>query len=88
VKEELPHEGHHRDGSYASYSPVTDGKLVWASFGSRGLYCFDLDGNLKWSQDLVKQRTRAGFGEGSSPVIVDYARCLIFMVIPFNLKIS
>jgi outer membrane protein assembly factor BamB len=69
VKEELPHEGHHRDASFASYSPVTDGKLVWASFGSRGLHCFDLDGNLKWSQDLVKQRTRAGFGEGSSPVI-------------------
>jgi outer membrane protein assembly factor BamB len=69
VKEELPHEGHHRDSSFASYSPVTDGKLVWASFGSRGLYCFDLNGNFKWSQDLIKQRTRAGFGEGSSPVI-------------------
>jgi outer membrane protein assembly factor BamB len=69
VIEEMPHEGHHRDASFASYSPVTDGKLVWASFGSRGLYCFDVNGNLKWSQDLVKQRTRAGFGEGSSPVI-------------------
>ncbi|MHC5090240.1 MAG: PQQ-binding-like beta-propeller repeat protein [Planctomycetota bacterium] len=73
VKEELPHEGHHRDASFASYSPVTDGQLVWASFGSRGLYCFDVDGTLKWSQDLVKQRTRAGFGEGSSPVIAGEA---------------
>lgn len=70
VKETLPHEGHHGDGSFASYSPVTDGKLVWANFGSFGLYCLDVDGNLKWSQDLVQQRIRAGFGEGSSPAVI------------------
>ncbi|GEM_PF-1151419 len=31
VKEALPHEDHHGDTGYASYSPVTDGKHVWAS---------------------------------------------------------
>lgn len=66
VRQERPHEGHHRDHGYASYSPVTDGKLLWASFGSRGLYCFDLEGNIKWSKDLIKMETRSGFGEGSS----------------------
>lgn len=69
VKEALPHEGHHGDASFASYSPVTDGKHVWANFGSRGLHCLDMDGNLKWSRDLVQQRIVAGFGEGSSPAI-------------------
>jgi outer membrane protein assembly factor BamB len=63
VREELPHEGHHPTGSLASYSPVTDGKLLWASFGSRGLHCFDLDGNVKWSTDLVRMSTRNSFGE-------------------------
>jgi outer membrane protein assembly factor BamB len=69
VREELPHEGHHGTASFASYSPVTDGELLWASFGSRGLHCLDLDGELKWSADLPQMATRNGFGEGSSPAL-------------------
>lgn len=69
ARREQPHEGHHRDHGFASYSPVTDGQHIWASFGSRGLHCFDLDGNLKWSRDLMKMQTRSGFGEGSSPAL-------------------
>ncbi|MHC4344719.1 MAG: PQQ-binding-like beta-propeller repeat protein, partial [Planctomycetota bacterium] len=52
VREELPHEGHHPVHGFASYSPVTDGKCVWASFGSRGVHCYDVEGNHKWSRDL------------------------------------
>lgn len=37
VRRELPHEGTHIDGSWASGSPVTDGERVYAYFGSRGL---------------------------------------------------
>lgn len=69
AKEELPHEGHHQDHGFASYSSVTDGKHVYAFFGSRGLYCYDLHGNLKWSKQLGRMQTRAGFGEGSSPAL-------------------
>jgi outer membrane protein assembly factor BamB len=69
AKEVIPNEGHHRDHGFASYSPVTDGKVVIVSFGSQGVYCFDLDGNLKWSKDLGRMRTRNGFGEGSSPAL-------------------
>lgn len=68
--EAIPHEGHHPTGNFAPYSPVTDGNLVWASFGSRGLYCFDLDGNKKWGADLVQMKKRMTFGEGSSPALV------------------
>ncbi len=71
AREEVPHEGHHRDHGFASYSPVTDGKLVWAYFGSRGLYCFDLEGALKWQKDLGRMRTKMSFGEGSSPALFD-----------------
>jgi outer membrane protein assembly factor BamB len=69
VREELPHEGHHQDHGYSSSSPVTDGQTVVAYFGSRGLHAFDLKGNLKWSKDLGKMRTRMSFGEGNSPAL-------------------
>ncbi len=65
----VPHEGHHPDGSYSAYSPVTDGEFVWASFGSRGLYCYDFNGNFVWNADLVQMRACKGFGEGSSPAL-------------------
>jgi outer membrane protein assembly factor BamB len=66
AREQLPHEGHHRDHGYASFSPVTDGEHLYAYFGSRGLYAYDLQGNLKWEKDLGDMQTRAGFGEGGS----------------------
>jgi outer membrane protein assembly factor BamB len=77
VKEELPHEGHHRDNSFASYSPVTDGKFIWASFGSRGVYCYDMQGNQKWCKDLGPMKTRAGFGEGTSPCLAGNALIVV-----------
>jgi len=67
--ETVPHEGHHRDHSFASHSPVTDGKLVFGWFGSRGLHCYDMNGKLQWSRDFGDQRTANGFGEGGSPAL-------------------
>ncbi|MFT7486505.1 MAG: outer membrane protein assembly factor BamB [Candidatus Paceibacteria bacterium] len=66
-----PHEGYHRTyGSFASSSPVTDGKHLYVFFGSRGMYCYDLDGDLKWSTDFdIKMEMRNQFGEGVSPVV-------------------
>ena len=69
AREEVPHEGHHRDHGFASFSPVTDGTLVFAHFGSRGLHCYDLQGNLKWQKDFGRMQTRNSFGEGSSPAL-------------------
>lgn len=66
VREVLPHEGHRSDHGFASYSPVTDGKFVWANFGSRGVFCFDTDGNMKWDRDLGPIKTVMSFGEGGS----------------------
>ena len=67
--EELPHEGHHGDNSHASASPTTDGQFVYVSFGSRGVYCYDLDGQRKWQKKLGNVSTRLSFGEASSPVV-------------------
>ena len=70
AREEVPHEGvKPGDGSFASASPLTDGTCVYAFFGSHGLYCYDLKGNLKWQKDLGKMRIKMAFGEGSSPVL-------------------
>jgi len=67
-----PHEGTHRDHDYASASPCTDGKLVFAHFGTRGLFAYTLEGKLVWKRtDLGKMTTRGTFGEGSSPTLHD-----------------
>ena len=69
--EVVPHEGTHDTGSFASASPITDGKHVYCYFGSRGLYCYDMDGKLQWQKtDFGKAKIVAGFGEGSSPALV------------------
>ena len=67
--EELPHEGGHRDASFVSNSPVTDGQHLFAYFGSRGLYCLNMEGKLIWKKDFGQMTTRNAFGEGSSPVL-------------------
>lgn len=69
VKEEMPHESIHPDSTEASASPVTDGEHIYAFFGSRGLYCLDRDGKVKWEKQLGKMKTRNEFGEGASPAL-------------------
>lgn len=71
VKELIPHEGHHKDASFASSSPVTDGERLYCWFGSSGLFCFDLDGKLLWERDLGKVHVGASLGEGTSPALHD-----------------
>lgn len=69
AREGQPHAGTHRDGSWASASPVSDGEVVCVFFGSQGLYCYDLHGRPLWETDLGDMRIKLGFGEGSSPVL-------------------
>lgn len=69
VREEWPHEGGHSTGSPASNSPVTDGHAIFALFGSRGLFCLEPDGTIRWRRDLGQMSTLHAHGEGSSPVV-------------------
>src|SRR5688572_1893679 len=68
-----PHEGYHRSyGSFASNSPVTDGTRVYAFFGSRGLYAYDVNGELLWKKDFgVRMRMDMAFGEGTPLTLHD-----------------
>ena len=60
--EELPHEGRHRTGTWASPSGVVDEEQVCAFFGSRGLFCYDLDDSLSGNATLVTWRSALGLG--------------------------
>ena len=57
AREEVPHEGHHPAHGFSSRSPATDGQKSYSFFGSRGLHCYDLQGNLKWEKDLGRMQT-------------------------------
>ena len=65
-----PHQETHNTNGFASASPCTDGEHVYAHFGSRGLYCYTMNGDLVWKRDdFGRMQTRNSFGEGSSPTL-------------------
>ena len=78
--EQMAHEGtpktkRHPKSSQASATPVTDGKVVVAYFGSEGLFAYSTDGKLLWKKDVGLQNAGWFFdpdsewGAASSPVI-------------------
>lgn len=69
VRTERPHESTHESGTWASASAVTDGEVLIASFGSRGVYGLDLSGQLLWQTDVGDMQILHGHGEGSSPAL-------------------
>jgi outer membrane protein assembly factor BamB len=68
--EGTPYDDRHRKSSFAAPTPATDGKLVYAYFGSEGLYAYDFSGKLAWKQSLGKIGT-LGMGVGTSPVLYE-----------------
>jgi outer membrane protein assembly factor BamB len=48
----IPKQKRHPKSSHANSSVAADGKNVVAFFGSEGLYCYDMKGNLKWKKDF------------------------------------
>lgn len=67
--EQVPHEGRHPTHTYAGGSPTTDGERLYASFASRGIFAYTLDGTLIWQVDLGDMQTRLGWGEAVTPVL-------------------
>ncbi len=60
-------------GNMASPSPVTDGKTVFALFGTGDLAALDFDGNIKWQRNLGADYGRFAIMwlYGSSPLLFD-----------------
>ena len=67
VTTEQPHEGQLE--GWASSSAVTDGEIICAFFGSRGVHCYDMDGTPQWTRDFGDLAIIAAVGEGSSPAL-------------------
>jgi outer membrane protein assembly factor BamB len=70
--EHTPYEGpvydaRHRRSSFASPTPVTDGKMVFAYFGPEGLFAYDVAGKPAWH--AVEKFRHLGLGVGTSPVL-------------------
>lgn len=65
----VPETPIHLKNSYASETPVTDGKHIYVVFGNLGVFCLDLQGTLVWSKELPRRKVRYGWGTASSPVI-------------------
>jgi len=56
---------------YASHTPVSDGKNVYAFFGKSGVHAFDMDGNKLWSAEVGKESDPTRWGSSSSPIVFD-----------------
>jgi len=78
--EQISHTGvpkvkRHPKSTHANSTPVTDGNYVVAFFGSEGLYCYDMKGNLQWKKDFGILNSNffmvptAEWGFASSPII-------------------
>ncbi len=55
--------------TYASETPVTDGKHVYAYFGMIGIFCYDFSGNLVWKKHLGAFPMENSHGTGASPTL-------------------
>lgn len=63
-------EQKHKLNSFASSTPVTDGRYVWVSFleyPDMQVACYDYDGNLVWMKSPGKFNSKHGFC--SSPIL-------------------
>ncbi len=58
----------HKKASYANPTPVTDGKTVFAYFGTEGLFAYDFQGKQLWKMSPGKLLS-VGLGVASSPVL-------------------
>lgn len=63
------YSGMFAQNGYASHTPVSDGKSVFAFFGKSGIHAFDLDGKPLWQAEVGDWDDRRGWGTASSPIL-------------------
>ena len=85
---EVPAEGRlaevHDKHNLASSSPVTDGRRVYAWFGTGQLVALDLSGKLIWSRHLGREYAPfdINWGHSSSPVLFNDSLILVCYHLP------
>ena len=71
----------HNLHNMATPTTVSDGHLIWALFGTGDVACLDLDGQVVWHRNLVKEygEYKTNHGYGTSPMLLDgrlYIACM------------
>ena len=70
-----PRSQRHTKATQCNSTPATNGEYIVAYFGSEGMFCFDMEGELVWKKDLGAMDAgyfevpTAQWGFASSPVI-------------------
>lgn len=66
-----PTRYHGSKSSMASPAPVTDGKFLYAFFGTGDVFCFAMNGELQWQRSLADEygRFENRFAASSSPLL-------------------
>lgn len=67
----IPPASRHVKNTYASETPVTDGRRVYVLFGNIGVFAYEFDGTPAWSTRLDPRPMRNGWGTGASPALHD-----------------
>ena len=73
----VPRLKRHVKASHASATPATNGRVIVTLLGTEGLFCFDMDGQLRWKQDLgvmdvgLVDDPTYQWGPASSPIILE-----------------
>jgi outer membrane protein assembly factor BamB len=63
------YRGYLTEHGYASPTPVTDGKHVFAFFGKSGVHAFTLEGEKVWSKDVGDSSSNRRWGSAASPIL-------------------
>ena len=61
----------HGWNGFASPSCTTDGKHVYAFFGTPGLFCYDMDGKKVWEHRFGVFTSETGWGTAASPFLFE-----------------
>jgi len=63
----VPQVKRHPKSTHANCTPATDGEHIVAFFGSEGLYCYDMTGELIW-----KSKSRGAHRSNMSPIAIEH----------------
>ena len=63
------YRGYLTEHGYASATPVTDGKHVFAFFGKSGVHAFTVDGEKVWSKQVGDSSSNRRWGSAASPIL-------------------
>jgi outer membrane protein assembly factor BamB len=69
--EGTPIHARHVRGTYANATPATNGRHIVATLGNEGLFCFDMNGTLRWRREMPPPKPDASLDPAASPIIFE-----------------